>query len=256
MLKALCVDLDDTLVAFNSVGDAAWRTVWTEYAARRTGAPADLLHRTVKEISERFWSDLERHRVGRLDIVAARRRFVGEAFAGLGLPAGDAVACADRYSALRLELMHLLPGAEAALATLRPACAFMALVTNGDSAGQRAKIERFGLARRFDGVYVEEELGFGKPDPRVYGKVLADSGCADPAEALMVGDNLDWDVRGARRLGLRAVWIRAASAQADPNAGPAPAAAEAADPALAPEAVLSAFADLPAYLGLEAGPAR
>ena len=42
----------------------------------------------------------------------------------------------------------------------------LAMITNGASATQRAKIERFHLAPYFDHILIEGELGFGKPEPR------------------------------------------------------------------------------------------
>src|ERR1044072_2138384 len=44
----------------------------------------------------------------------------------------------------------------------------LALVTNGAADTQRAKVERFMLAHRFEHVQIEGEHGFGKPDERAY----------------------------------------------------------------------------------------
>jgi hypothetical protein len=46
------------------------------------------------------------------------------------------------------------------------------LLTNGGSKGQRLKIDRFDLAPLFDAILIEGEVGFGKPDPRIYTKAL------------------------------------------------------------------------------------
>jgi putative hydrolase of the HAD superfamily len=80
------------------------------------------------------------------------------------------------------------------------------MITNGDSHGQRRKIERFDLAKHFAYIGIEGEAGVGKPHPEAYRRALRAVGCA-PGDAWMVGDNLDWDVIGAQQLGLRVVWI-------------------------------------------------
>ncbi len=82
----------------------------------------------------------------------------------------------------------------------------MALVTNGDAAGQRAKIERFDLAGFFRCIVIEEEFGVGKPDERVFRHALEALG-SSPQGAWMVGDNLRWEIEPCRRLGLRTVWV-------------------------------------------------
>ena len=65
---------------------------------------------------------------------------------------------------------------------------------------------RFGLASFFDSILIEGEVGFGKPDERVYR--LALEALDTPAgDSWMVGDNLEWDVAQPQRLGIFAVWV-------------------------------------------------
>ena len=82
----------------------------------------------------------------------------------------------------------------------------MALVTNGESKTRRYKIKRFNLEKYFESILIEGELGFGKPDPRVY--KLALSNLHLSAENVwMVGDNLEWDVKGPKQLGIYSIWF-------------------------------------------------
>ena len=81
----------------------------------------------------------------------------------------------------------------------------LALLTNGSAAGQRAKIDRFDLARHFDCICVEGELGWGKPDERVYVQALK-SLAVEPERVWMVGDNLEWDVAAPMKLGITGIW--------------------------------------------------
>ena len=59
----------------------------------------------------------------------------------------------------------------------------LGLVTNGAAAPQRAKIDRFDLARFFDVIVVEGEAGFGKPDRRVFERALGALGVDAAARA-------------------------------------------------------------------------
>ena len=83
---------------------------------------------------------------------------------------------------------------------------------------------------------VEAEV-VGKPTAAYFEAALAELGAA-PAEAVMVGDDVDADIGGAKRLGLRAVLVRTGKFR-----GSSLAEAE-----LEPDAVLDSIADLPAYL--------
>jgi putative hydrolase of the HAD superfamily len=203
--RAIIFDLDDTLVAFDAVSLSSWRQVCQEYAQTSGRTSAQHLYETVKKHSDWYWSDETRHRDGRRDIKAARRSIVSAAFSELGLPQTEAVFLADRYSAVRLENMYLLPDVESTLQALCDRHFEMAILTNGESVTQREKIKRFGLGKYFSHIFIEGEVGFGKPEQEIYRKALSDIGVS-PDETYMVGDNLQWDVAAPQALGIRSVW--------------------------------------------------
>jgi putative hydrolase of the HAD superfamily len=205
MIEAVILDLDDTLVAFDAVTEISWRAVIAAWCEGRTEDP-HAVYATIRRVSDEHWSDPERHRVGRLDMLATRRMIVARAFLELGLAEADAVAVADSYSRIRLDAMYLLPGADQTLAALRRAGVRLALLTNGDGETQRWKVRRFGLEGAFDAILIEGELGYGKPEPRAYQAALSRLGVG-AGGACMVGDNLEWDVAGPQRAGIRGVWI-------------------------------------------------
>jgi len=93
----------------------------------------------------------------------------------------------------------------------------LAVVTNGAPALQRAKLTAVSLARYFTTVVVSADVGAAKPHPAVFHQALRDLG-VPAAAAVMVGDNLSHDVRGARAVGLQAVWVH----RQPPGEHPAP----------------------------------
>ena len=107
---------------------------------------------------------------------------------------------------IREQGQQLLPGAIEAIERLRERGIRLALITNGSSAVQRAKIERFRLARHFDYICIEGEFGCGKPDERIYRSALQAT-TSQPNTSWMVGDNLEWDVIAPMRLGLTGIWL-------------------------------------------------
>jgi len=90
------------------------------------------------------------------------------------------------------------------------------LVTNGAADAQRSKVIRFGLQDLIDLVLIEGEVGFGKPDPRIYAPALDGLGVA-PTEAWMAGDNLEWDVIQPQKLGIYGIWVDARQRGLPPN---------------------------------------
>jgi HAD superfamily hydrolase (TIGR01458 family) len=87
---------------------------------------------------------------------------------------------------------------------------------------------------------VEAEL-VGKPSRPYFEAALAELG-AEPAEAWMVGDDVEADVGGGKRAGLQAALVRTGKFREEALAG--------ADPQ--PDVVVDSISDLPALLGEEA----
>lgn len=217
LARALLFDLDDTIVREGAGDENLWAELCEAFAGR-AGAEARALHAAVASARDWFWNDPARERRGRLAMPWARRAVAEEAFRRLGLRnLAVAHALGDAFTRTRSERMHFFPGAREALLELRARGHRLALLTNGGAAFQREKIERFALAPLFDVVLVEGELGFGKPDPRVFARALRALG-AGPQEALMTGNDLRSDVFGAKRAGLRAVWVDHARAGVPPGA--------------------------------------
>jgi putative hydrolase of the HAD superfamily len=201
------LDLDDTILDDSSNIDHCWREACLEYRAEYSGLDPDELQRVIKATGEWFWSDADRHRVGRLDLDAARREVVRLALAKAGIESLDlASKIAGVYSRERDIGTEPLPEAIDTVRWLRESGCRLALLTNGAADAQRRKISRFGLADLFDVILVEGEVGFGKPDERIYRLALRELN-VDPQNAWMVGDNLEWDVAAPQKLGLFTVWI-------------------------------------------------
>jgi putative hydrolase of the HAD superfamily len=124
---------------------------------------------------------------------------------GVGGPE-TALEIADAFRAMLGGFLQPFPGAIDALDGLRASGVQLALLTNGGAEWQRSKIQQFELARHFDCILIEGECGFGKPDERIY-RLALDALSAEPIATWMVGDNLEWDIAGAQRLGIHGVWV-------------------------------------------------
>ena len=204
-VETVFFDLDDTLVAYDAVTGSSWRQACQTLEAELGVVGIDAAVQTIQRHSAVYWNDELRARQGRQDLIAARRTFVREAFDELGIPSATAVRIADLFSKVRIENMCLLPHATETLADLQSLGVALALVTNGESTGQRGKVARFGLESFFQLILVEGDIGVGKPDPRIFRAALGRMG-AIPERTLMVGDNLVWDISGAQSVGMRGIW--------------------------------------------------
>lgn len=118
----------------------------------------------------------------------------------------DPEAFAKTYLQHLSQQCALLEGAEALLEKLHPSHA-LALVTNGLKEVQRPRLARSGLGAFFKTVVVSDEIGHAKPDRAFFDYAFEAIGRPDPKTVLMVGDNINADIRGAAEYGLDTCWF-------------------------------------------------
>jgi putative hydrolase of the HAD superfamily len=204
---AVLLDLDDTILDDSGTVSSCWLEACVAHRSEMNGLDPLRVYEAIERTREWYWSDPGRHRVGRLDLGAARRDVVRLALAEIGVDDPDlAEKVGDRYHALRDAGLQPFTDAIATVQWLRETGCRLALLTNGSADAQRSKINRFNLADLFDVILIEGELGFGKPDPRVYVRALDAVGVA-ACDAWMVGDNLEWDVAQPQRQGIAGIWV-------------------------------------------------
>ncbi len=197
-------DLDATLLDHDTARDAAIRSLLPAHDQLTSAEVKDLLAQWQR-ISHQLY---ERYLAGELTFAQQRLQRITQFSAeviDLGVRSDDgAWAVFEQYQ--REYQHHWRPFDDVAptVASLRAAGLAMAVVTNGPDEQQRKKVARIGLTD-FP-VLASGALGFSKPDPRIF---AAASECVrQPVHAcLMVGDNPDADVAGARAAGMQAVLL-------------------------------------------------
>ncbi len=103
----------------------------------------------------------------------------------------------------------LIPGAGQMVHTLRRRGYPLALVADGPAATFRNNLTPHGLYDLFDAYAISGELGVHKPHPRIFVHALEQLGIRrrDYGRVMMVGNNLERDIKGANALGLISVWL-------------------------------------------------
>ena len=82
----------------------------------------------------------------------------------------------------------------------------MGVITNGDAAQQKSKLQTLDLAQFFAHTLISGELGHAKPGTEIFQTAAERMGCGT-AECIYIGDSFENDVNGAIGVGMRAVWL-------------------------------------------------
>lgn len=80
------------------------------------------------------------------------------------------------------------------------------IITNGSTQRQKAKIFNTNLNRYFETIIISEEVGFSKPDKRIFELALNKLN-AQPENTLFVGDDLEKDIAGPQNVNIKGVWF-------------------------------------------------
>jgi phosphoglycolate phosphatase len=158
----------------------------------------------------------------------------GLAAAGRNLPATAIDALTrdfiDHYAAHLADTSRPFPGVEAALDTLAEHGYRLAVCTNKLEWLSLRLLDALGLSKRFSAICGADTFGISKPDPEILRRTVARAGAAG-SRAVMVGDSL-MDIATARAAGIPVIAV-------DFGYTDTPVAV------LAPDCVISRFADLP-----------
>lgn len=81
------------------------------------------------------------------------------------------------------------------------------IITNGFTEAQNLKLEKSGIRPFFSEVIIADEIGMTKPDPRIFHHAI-EASSADLNESIMIGDDFEADVLGAKNVGMDQVFYK------------------------------------------------
>mgnify|MGYP001567530568 CR=1 FL=1 len=204
--KAILFDLDGTIITSETIAEQAWREACKIAAKANKKLDVQILLDLINEVREAFWSDPIKNAEGRKNIPLARTWIVEQALSRMGI---NNMALAEniavKYATYKDEITGFFPHTEGVLRNLKERNIRLALVTNGEREAQREKINRFHLEHYFTNCLIEGELGYGKPDSRVF-QTAMNRLAVNANETWMIGNDLQYDLPGAKELGIFSIW--------------------------------------------------
>jgi putative hydrolase of the HAD superfamily len=207
-VRGIYFDLDDTLCGYWDASKAALRKTFDDHAPEGVSTSEMVGHwaaafrdfapliKTEEWYGEYLRSG-ERSRTEQMRLALER------------------VGVQDQAHAERLSLAYytnrdaglcLFDDALAVLTQLAPHFP-LGLITNGPADIQRQEIETLKIGHFFSHVFIEGEMGEGKPKPGVFRRAEAAMDL-QPHQILMVGNSYSHDIRAALENGWHAIWIR------------------------------------------------
>ncbi len=201
--RHLLFDLDHTLWDFDK---NATETLYELYDTHQLSSLGNFSEQqfcdTFVIVNRALWKQYDQ---GTYDQQRLRSERFSQILIQLGV-AADRVPTqlADDYLRICPTKPHVMPHTVATLDYLRQHYQ-LHILTNGFAAVQAIKLRSAGLTDYFTEVVSSDTTGHRKPHRPVFDYLL-DRIDAGPQECLMIGDNLETDVRGAREAGIDQVF--------------------------------------------------
>lgn len=187
-------DADDTLFHFDAF--SGLQRLFAGYDVQFT----DRDYEDYQAINKPLWVDYQNGTITALQLQT--RRFTGWAEK---LQVTPDILNSGFLSAMA-EICTPLEGAVGLLDLLKGKVK-MAIVTNGFTALQQARLERTGFLGYFDALVISEQVGLPKPDAAIFDHTLQQLGNPARERVLMVGDTPESDILGGMNAGIKTCWL-------------------------------------------------
>lgn len=199
MVKAVILDLDDTLYAYGPL-DAEARTRVRDYACEQLGITGEQYDEAYL-----FGRNETKRQLGDVGASHNRMLYYQKALEYLAVnPMPLSLRLYEAYWGTFLEKMTLFEGAREFIECLHGHKIKVMICTDLTAHIQHRKIEALGLAQDICCLVTSEEAGREKPSPEVFNLCLKKLGLP-PEEVCCIGDSLVKDVEGAKAMGMRAI---------------------------------------------------
>lgn len=209
MIQVILWDVDGTLLDFSSAERCALRACFHSFGL---GACSDARLHRYAQINRTYWQRLERGELTKPQVLSGRFQ---EFFALEGLDCPDIQAFNQTYQLLLGDTVVFRDRAYDLVKRLRGRVRQYA-ATNGTRTAQERKLEKSGLNRLLDGVFISDQIGADKPNRAFFDAALAQIGPCALDEVMIVGDSLTSDMQGGNNAGIRCCWY-------NPEGAPPPA---------------------------------
>lgn len=203
--KDVFFDLDHTIWDFDKNAQETLHELYHKYHFDKLigNASSDLFIETYTANNHRLWA-LYHH--GKIDKATLRGLRFADTFTQLGIdPALFPNAFEEEYLNICPTKTNLFPNALETLGYLQGKYN-LHLISNGFKEACEKKLQHSKLKPYFKTIVISEMFGVNKPDPRIFEHALQ-KGEAERKTSVMIGDNLDADVRGAQNAGIEAIFF-------------------------------------------------
>jgi len=190
-------DLDHTLWDFEKNSALTFAKILVD---NKVKVDLDGFMEVYAPINMQMWALYRKNGISKSEL---RYQRLKQTFDALRVNVSDEVidVLAHDYIAQLSSFTHLLPNTFETLEYLFPKYR-LHIITNGFQEVQEKKLKGSGIHHYFQKIVDSEMAGVKKPDPYIF-ELALEMAKVKPQNAIMVGDNLEADILGAKAMGMQ-----------------------------------------------------
>jgi len=198
-IKHIFFDLDHTLWDFESNSKNTFEHIFKD---NQINVKIDDFSSSYKPINQKYWKLFREDKVSKEKLRYARLR---ETFEALDYTIDDDLidVLSEKYIENLSQFNKLFTGTIDILEYLKPKYS-MHIITNGFDEVQHKKLENSSILTYFKHIISSEKVGVKKPNPKIFHYALEIAN-ARSKESIMIGDNFEADILGARSVGMHTI---------------------------------------------------
>jgi putative hydrolase of the HAD superfamily len=212
--KYLFFDLDNTLWDFDANARYALQVLFEKYQLGAYFPTFDDYYRLYRANNDALWQLYGAGKITKEALNKERFQYPLRLFEASLLAVAEQME-AD-YLPLLAQQTRLVPGCLEVLDTLKNKRYPLYLISNGFVEIQQLKLQRSGLDKYFDRCYFSEQVGAHKPAKLFFDYAIQSSN-AIKKQSLVIGDNFEADIVGAKNAGIDQVYFNR-----NPSSAPLP----------------------------------
>lgn len=194
--KVILIDLDDTILDFDRAEELSLRSV---LETRNIAVSSEMVAR-YKKINKFCWTGLEQGIYDKDTCVNLRFQLFAKEY-GLAYPAEELNR--DFLEGL-IEHSVFIDGALDVLEYIKDR--EIVMVTNGVKRVQLGKIAKAGLNKYSKHVVISDDVGYAKPDKRIFEYAHGLVPDYSKSDMVMIGDSASSDIAGGINYGIDTIW--------------------------------------------------
>ncbi len=198
MIKAVLIDIDNTLLDFHKCSDEAMCLAAEEYGIT---FPENYFE-TFTKINNSLWEKIEKGELDRQGLFKIRWKLI---FDAMEIDA-DGIAFEETFRGNIKACAIPVDGATEILPYLSEKY-HVAVASNSEFAQQEKRLRKAEMLPFIKNIFTSEEIGFAKPSQGFFEACKKELPQFEKEEIILIGDSITADIEGAKNFGFKTCWF-------------------------------------------------